>query len=215
MSERPRATLWLGPEAVRLLTALSWPEDTARVFPENLAPDRLHTIWVGIREEAGLPGLRIHDTRHIWASQGLMNGLGLTTVGRLLGHRKRRTTAIYAHLDDATLHDAAAQAAAIIAGAMGYRAEPPPPAGRDRQRRERRDAGHAVGRACGSRAGTGAGHAPGRRGPRRMGLGVRRVARSTPPRPRGRPGRMAPEADPGVDMDAVAEAARPTGCMEI
>ena len=50
-----------------------------------------------------------------------MNGVGLTTVGRLLGHRKRCTTAIYAHLDDS-----AAQAAAVIAGAMGYKAEPPP-----------------------------------------------------------------------------------------
>ncbi len=27
-----------------------------------------------------------------------MNGVGLTTVGRLPGHRKRRTTAIYALL---------------------------------------------------------------------------------------------------------------------
>ena len=50
-----------------------------------------------------------------------MNGVGLITVGRLLGHRKRRTTAIYAHLDDA-----ATQAAAVIAGAMGYRTAPPP-----------------------------------------------------------------------------------------
>ena len=54
-----------------------------------------------------------------------MNGVGLTTVGRLLGHRKRATTAIYAHLDDAALRDAAAQAAAVIARAMGYRAETP------------------------------------------------------------------------------------------
>ena len=50
----------------------------------------------------------------------------MTTVGRLLGHRRRETTAIYAHLDDGALRDAAAQAAAVIARAMGYRAEPPP-----------------------------------------------------------------------------------------
>ena len=58
--------------------------------------NRLYTFWVGIREEAGLPGLRIHDCRHTRASQGVMNGVGLTTVGRLLGHRQRETTAIYA-----------------------------------------------------------------------------------------------------------------------
>ena len=44
----------------------------------------------------------------------------------MLGHRKRRTTAIYAHLDVAALQGAAAQAAAVIAGAMGYKAAPPP-----------------------------------------------------------------------------------------
>ena len=55
-----------------------------------------------------------------------MNGVGLTTVGRLLGHRQRETTAIYAHLDDGALRDAAARAAAVIARAMGYRAVPPP-----------------------------------------------------------------------------------------
>ena len=119
-------TVWLGPEAARLLAALPRPEGAARVFPEDLTPNRLYTFWHAIREEAGLPGLRIHDARHTWASQGVMNGVGLTTVGRLLGHRKRRTTAIYAHLDDAALQGAAAQAAAVIAGAMNYRAEPPP-----------------------------------------------------------------------------------------
>ena len=118
-------TVWLGPEAVALLAALPRAEGAARVFPATLTSDRLYAFWVGIREEAGLPGLRIHDCRHTWASQGLMNGVGLTTVGRLLGHRQRETTAIYAHLDDGALRDAAAQAAAVIARAMGYKAEAP------------------------------------------------------------------------------------------
>ena len=119
-------TIWLGPEAARLVAALPRREGAKRVFPEDLTSARLYTFWCGVREEAGLPGLRIHDARHTWASQGIMNGVGLTTVGRLLGHRKRATTAIYAHLDDAALRDAAAQAAAVIARAMGYRAEAPP-----------------------------------------------------------------------------------------
>ena len=119
-------TVWLGPEAARLLAALPRPEGRERVFPDDLTSDRLYTFWVGIREEAGLPGLRIHDCRHTWASQGVMNGVGLTTVGRLLGHRQRETTAIYAHLDDGALRDAAARAAGVIARAMGYRAVPPP-----------------------------------------------------------------------------------------
>ena len=95
------------------------------MFPDNLTSTRLYSFWVRIREEAGLPGLRIHDCRHTWASQGVMNGGGLTTVGRLLGHRQRETTAIYAHLDDRALQDAAALAAAVITAAMGYKATPP------------------------------------------------------------------------------------------
>ncbi len=119
-------TIWLGPEAARLLAVLPRQQGTDRVLPKVLTSARLYTFWVGIRKEAALPGLRIHDCRHTWASQGVMNGLGLSTVGRLLGHRQRETTAIYAHLDDGALHDAAVQAAAVIARAMGYRAEAPP-----------------------------------------------------------------------------------------
>ena len=119
-------TIWLGPEAAGLVAALPRREGAKRVFPEDLTSAKLYTFWCGIREKAGLPGMRIHDARHTWASQGIMNGVGLTTVGRLLGHRRRTTTAIYAHLDDAALRDTAAQAAAVIARAMGYEAEPPP-----------------------------------------------------------------------------------------
>ena len=118
-------TVWLGPDAARLLSRLPRDEHAVRIFPEALTSDRLYRFWCEVREQAGLSGLRIHDCRHTWASQGLVNGVGLPTVGRLLGHhRQRRTTAIYAHLDDAALRDAAAQTALVIAGAMGYKAQP-------------------------------------------------------------------------------------------
>ena len=119
-------TVWLGPEAAELLRELPRPNGRDRVFPEDLTSQRLYTFWCRIREEARLPGLRIHDCRHTWASQGVINGVGLTTVGRMLGHRDRETTAIYAHLDDTALRDAAAQAASVIARALGYKAEASP-----------------------------------------------------------------------------------------
>ena len=119
-------TLWFGPEAVAVLAALPRRDGEARVFPDDLTAARLYTFWVGVREEAGLRGVRIHDARHTYASQGVMNGVGLTAVGKLLGHRKRATTAIYVHLDDAALRDAAAQAATVIARAMGYKAASQP-----------------------------------------------------------------------------------------
>ena len=97
-----------------------------RVFPEDLTSHRLYMFWCGVREEAGLPGLRIHDCRHTWASQGVRNGVGLPTVGRLLGHRRLATTAIYAHLDDSALQAAAETAAGRIAKAMRFEAETSP-----------------------------------------------------------------------------------------
>ena len=119
-------TIWLGPEAAGVIASLPRTEGAERVFPGDLTTNRLYVFWCGVREEAGLPGLRIHDCRHTYASQGIMNGVGLPTVGKLLGHRRLETTAIYAHLDDAALRDAAAQAATVIARAMGYRPAPQP-----------------------------------------------------------------------------------------
>ena len=120
----PRA-IWLAPTAAMVLSELPCPEASEPVYLESLTADRLYIICLGIDQEAGLPGLRIHDARHTWASQGVMNGVGLTTVGRLLGHRQRETTAIYVHFDDGALRDAAAQTAAVIARSMRYRTEYP------------------------------------------------------------------------------------------
>ena len=122
-------TIWLGPEAAKLVAALPRADGAERVFPDDLTSSRLYTFWRGVREEAELPGVRIHDMRHSWASQGIMNGVGLPTVGRLLGHRRLATTAIYAHLDDSALQAAAEKAAGRIARAMGFKATRPDCAG--------------------------------------------------------------------------------------
>ena len=48
----------------------------------------------------------------------IMAGENLPLVGRLLGHRRHRTTAGYAHLADAHLVEAAEKVGIIIARAM-------------------------------------------------------------------------------------------------
>ena len=68
--------VWLGREAARLMAALPRHKDRERVFPDDLTSAQLYTFWCGIREEAGLPGLRIHYCRHTWASQGVPSGAG-------------------------------------------------------------------------------------------------------------------------------------------
>ncbi len=49
-------TLWLGPEAARVLAALPRIDGRGRVFPGDLTSSRLYTFWVGVRDEAGLAG---------------------------------------------------------------------------------------------------------------------------------------------------------------
>jgi integrase len=63
----------------------------------------LQKSWRRIRTEAGLEGLRIHDLRHTFASQAVMNGTPLALVSKLLGHSKIATTMRYAHLADSEL----------------------------------------------------------------------------------------------------------------
>ena len=56
--------------------------------------------------EANLPGLRIHDLRHSFASFAVADGASLFLVGKLLGHASARTTERYAHLSGDPLQDA-------------------------------------------------------------------------------------------------------------
>ena len=65
-----------------------------------------------------LQRLRLHDLRHIAASQAVMSGENLPLVGKLLGHCRHETMAGYAHLADAHLVAAAEQVGSVIATAM-------------------------------------------------------------------------------------------------
>ncbi len=64
------------------------------------------------RGQGGVPRRPLRDSR---AFQGVMNGVCLPTVGKLLGHRRLATTALHARLDDNPLQAAAEKAAGRIA----------------------------------------------------------------------------------------------------
>jgi len=110
-------------EAVRaLIEALPGArEPGACLFPrhaEGRGTYSLTTCWRTVCADAKLGSLRLHDLRHTAASQAVMSGENLPLVGKLLGHRRHRTTAGYAHLADAHLVEAAERVGAKIAGAM-------------------------------------------------------------------------------------------------
>ena len=124
----PRAVP-LGEAARAHIEALPCARDPdAYLFPRYAGKRTPHALvdrWRAICADARLGRLRLHDLRTA-ASQAVMAGEGLPQVGKLLGHRRHRTTAIYAHMDDAALRDAAAQVATVIACAMGGRTASPP-----------------------------------------------------------------------------------------
>ena len=68
----------------------------------------LRKAFLAVCEDAKLPGVRLHDLRHSFASFAVADGASLFLVGKLLGHASTRTTERYAHLSGDPLQDAAA-----------------------------------------------------------------------------------------------------------
>jgi integrase len=66
----------------------------------------LEKPWQRLRSRAGLDDVRIHDLRHSFASIGVMSGLTLPFIGKLLGHKKSITTERYAHFSENPLRAA-------------------------------------------------------------------------------------------------------------
>ena len=87
-------------------------------YADGQGQDSLRRCWRTVCEDAGLGKLRLHDLRHTMASHAVMSGENLPLVGKLLGHRRHRTTARYAHLADGHLVEAAEKVGKIIAEVM-------------------------------------------------------------------------------------------------
>jgi integrase len=91
------------------------------IFSEQKDKPRadLNRPWRTISHRAQLPGVRIHDLRHTHASVGAGAGLGLSIIGKLLGHTQASTTHRYAHLDSDPLKLASERIAQSISKQMG------------------------------------------------------------------------------------------------
>ncbi len=69
--------------------------------------------WRRLLEHADLENLRIHDLRRTLGSWLAMSNVSLPAIGRILGHKDQRSTAVYAHLqtEAAAVHLTAAHKA--------------------------------------------------------------------------------------------------------
>lgn len=83
--------------------------------PKTKKPyDCIKRAWDTVRDEAGVPDVRIHDLRHSAASFMINAGVDLYAVGRVLGHADHASTQRYAHLANATLLKAVEAGAAAL-----------------------------------------------------------------------------------------------------
>jgi integrase len=98
-----RAPISASAAALLSTIRLRVPEDCEWVFPGEAEGKPLQDIkrfWEDVRAKAKLPGVRIHDLRHTFASLLVSGGMTLPMIGKLLGHTQVQTTQRYAHLLD-------------------------------------------------------------------------------------------------------------------
>lgn len=121
-SKTGQKTIFLNEGAIALLTDLPRLKNNPHVFPGRAFGScltNIHSAWVQVKTRAGLVDVRLHDLRHSFASVAVDAGGSLPMIGKLLGHSQPRTTARYAHLTDATVHELNQRVGDLITEAMG------------------------------------------------------------------------------------------------
>jgi integrase len=96
----------LSTAAVAILNGAPRFDKCPYVFPNPKTGKPFVTIkhaWQTARDEAKLPGLRLHDLRHACATFLTQSGVDLLTIGRQLGHKDYKSTLRYAHSTHDTL----------------------------------------------------------------------------------------------------------------
>ena len=111
-------TVWLSSAARAVIDAR--PREGEWILPgprgggRPLSADTLYAAWARVTAAAELPGLRLHDLRHSFASYALGRGETVITIGRLLGHARAETTLRYVHFGGDLAKSAAAQVGAAL-----------------------------------------------------------------------------------------------------
>jgi integrase len=109
----------LSQPACRLLAEMRERADSDWLFPARSGDghrSHINATWIGLRKAAKLPGVRLHDLRHTYATILASSGLSLPVIGKLLGHTTPIMTQRYAHLTDDPLRQATERVGSIIQG---------------------------------------------------------------------------------------------------
>lgn len=112
--------VYLNAPARAVLAGVTRQPGTPLVFPDRqMRTLRLDNFWARFRRKCALPGVRLHDLRHNFASTAIKHGIPLATIGRLLGRARPGSTARYALLADDTIADAAQRVSGSLAASLG------------------------------------------------------------------------------------------------
>jgi len=107
----------VGGAVLEILYHLPKVDDSDFVFPAQSGDGHyqgLPKVWRKVRDKAGLEDVRLHDLRHSFASVAAASGMGLTLVGKILGHKDVKTTSRYAHIADDPAKTAAERVTDLI-----------------------------------------------------------------------------------------------------
>ena len=115
-------TVFLSADARAVIDRQRTGREGTFVFPSPVVPDKPLgdglSLWHRVRVRAGLADVRLHDLRHTYASQAVMQGIPLPVVARLLGHSEARMTLRYAHVGDREIVEAAERIGQAISQAL-------------------------------------------------------------------------------------------------
>lgn len=112
----------LSPETLEILDAREEFRESEFVFPGRSRGGHYNCpkdAWNRLCVSAGLAGLRIHDLRRTLGSYLASTNASLPIIGKVLGHRSQRATAVYSRLNTDPVREAIDKAIAAITAARG------------------------------------------------------------------------------------------------
>ena len=112
----------LSRSAIAVLTGLRGRASGPWIFPAATGAGHyvgIQKAWSKIRADAALDDVHLHDLRHTVGAAAASSGASLIVVGRMLGHRKARSTERYAHVAPDAAADTADKVADGIERAIG------------------------------------------------------------------------------------------------
>jgi integrase len=118
---KKRHTVVLNDVALGILDKLGTEGKSEYLFLSSQTGGRMTTIskvWNRIRNEAGMPDLRLHDLRHSHASYLANAGCSEFQIMEALNHRSTATTRRYVHMSKESMQKAASAASDKITEAL-------------------------------------------------------------------------------------------------